>query len=94
MVLILLNDDGNFDCNNCDNNYDYDDEHYHGGDDGDKEDDDEDDIDNDCDNNDEERSPREKRDYVGKIPRRPPPPTHPPQFGKPLLSKKRSWVYF
>ena len=38
------------------------------------------------------RYQRKKRDYVGKIPKRRTPP--PPQFGKPLLSKKKSWVYF
>ena len=37
-----------------------------------------------------DRYPRKKRDYVGKNPKGGAPP---PQFGKPLLSKK-SWVYF
>ena len=40
-----------------------------------------------------ERCQRKKRDYVGKIPKRRAPPP-PPQFGKPLLSKKKVGFIF
>ena len=35
-----------------------------------------------------------KRDYVGKIPKRRTPPTHPPSLGNPCYQKKKLGLFF
>ena len=39
------------------------------------------------------RYQRKKRDYVGKIPKRRPPPTHPPSLGNPCYQKKKLGLF-